>query len=169
MKALTATTVILLILLVMRLDVVAQTKAERPGPEPSANLSPTEVVEMQLSALADNDNPLPNNGIAVVFRFASPSNREATGPLDRFTMMVKGAPYRDMLNHRQAEIMPAMESPSHTIVPVRLVTRDGKEARYVFVLTQQQAGTCEGCWMTDAVMPVDGGIQASARPDAETI
>ncbi len=165
MKALTVIAAVLLILLVTRLDVVAQTADSAPN----AELSPVDVVNMQLAALADNDNPLPNSGIATVFRFASPSNKEATGPLDRFTMMVKGDPYRDMLNHRQSELMPAMESPSHTLIPVRLVTREGKDARYVFVLTRQQSEACKGCWMTDAVMPVDDRPAAAPIADGETI
>ena len=44
-----------------------------PGPVPSPELSPRDVVRIQLSALKHNDTPEPDAGIATVFRFASPS------------------------------------------------------------------------------------------------
>ena len=134
------------------------------SPAPSPDLTPAEVVRIQLDALAHNDTPLPNSGVSVVFRFASPGNRQQTGPLDRFTMMVNSGPYREMLNHRSAEILPEMATPAHTMVPAVLVTAEGREARFVFILTEQTDGPYAGCWMTDAVMPVD----RSRSPDRLT-
>lgn len=124
-------------------------------PLPHPELTAPEVVRIQLDAMAHNDDPMPNAGIATAFRFASPDNRRLTGPLDRFTAMVRGESYRDLLDHRSAELLSPMETPAHTLVPVRLVSRDGVEVRYLFVLTRQGDGDCSGCWMTDAVMPVD--------------
>lgn len=127
------------------------TELLEPGPE----LSPQQVVAIQLDALADNDHPLPNAGIATVFRFASPSNREMTGPLDRFTLMVNGEAYRDMINHTASRLLAPQADPTHTYIPVELTTRIGTRVRYVFVLSRQTGGECTGCWMTDGVMPVD--------------
>ena len=50
------------------------------GPSPS--LSPLAVVTAQLDALSAGD-------VAASFSFASPSNKAATGPWQRFEMMVR--------------------------------------------------------------------------------
>ena len=52
------------------------------GPSPS--LTPLAVVNAQLEALSAGD-------VATSFEFASPSNKEATGPWQRFEMMVRCA------------------------------------------------------------------------------
>jgi hypothetical protein len=52
---------------------------------PSPSLSPIEVVEAQLVALQRND-------VQTCFRFASPANKQATGPWQRFEMMVRQTP-----------------------------------------------------------------------------
>ncbi|MSV29914.1 MAG: hypothetical protein EXQ52_14390 [Bryobacterales bacterium] len=60
------------------------------GQDPGPALTPAEVVRTQITALRNNDKPRKDAGIATAFRFASPGNRAATGPLDRFILMVKG-------------------------------------------------------------------------------
>jgi hypothetical protein len=67
--------------------------------QPSPNLSPVEVVRIQVEALEKNDVPHPNRGIEIAFRFASPENKRATGPLERFIQMVSSPAYRPLLNH----------------------------------------------------------------------
>ena len=63
--------------------------AQPVGPDPSPDLSPEDVVRIQVEALQRNDEPSPDAGIEAAFRFASPSNRRATGPLGRFSEMVR--------------------------------------------------------------------------------
>jgi hypothetical protein len=43
-----------------------------------------EVVEIQLRALQQNDDPVPGAGIAQTWAFAHPYNRTVTGPLAQF-------------------------------------------------------------------------------------
>ncbi len=38
---------------------------------------------------------------------------------------------------------------------VTLTQRDGSRSAYVFGLSRQRGGACTGCWMTDAVLPVE--------------
>ena len=57
--------------------------AEHPT-EPSAELAPEEVVAAQLHALRQNDPANRDAGIRIAFRFASPGNRQVTGPIERF-------------------------------------------------------------------------------------
>ena len=115
---------------------------------PQPGLSPGEVVRIQLEALRHNDEQ--DRGIEVAFRFASPANRENTGPLPRFIRMIKQGPYALMLGFRGA---------SYGTVEVRedrarqRVTLTGPRARvsYWFYLSRQSKAPCAGCWMTDAV------------------
>ena len=55
---------------------------------PSASLSATDVVALQLSALQEND-PTTDDGLERTFEFASERNREVTGPLERFKEMIR--------------------------------------------------------------------------------
>ncbi len=120
----------------------------RNGPLPSPRLSPQEVVRIQLEALRGNDES--DRGIAVCFRFASPSNKVNTGPLPRFAQMIKDGAYRLMLEYIDAEFEPAEIVDDVARQVVRLIG-PSRAITYAFYLSRQGAGDCEGCWMTDAV------------------
>ena len=123
-------------------DPLGDTLVPRPG------LSPGEVIRIQLEALRNNDEQ--DRGIEVAFRFASPANRETTGPLPRFIRMIRQGPYALMLDFREA---------SYGTVEVReevarqRVTLTGARSRvsYWFYLSRQSKAPFAGCWMTDAV------------------
>ena len=119
---------------------------------PNPNLSPAEVVRIQIGALARNDIPHENAGIEIAFRFASPQNKLVTGPLPRFIQLVSNPVYRPMLNHRQAKYGPLQIEGANATQPVVLTTKDGQRVGYLFRLSQQDSGTCDGCWMTDGVI-----------------
>lgn len=122
---------------------------------PRPGLSPGEVIRIQLEALRRNDDR--DRGIEVAFRFASPANREQTGPLLRFIRMIKQGPYALMLGFREAR---------YGTIEVRdgrarqRVTLTGAHARvsYWFYLSRQTKAPYADCWMTDAVFvePVRG-------------
>ena len=121
------------------------------APEPSPDLSPAEVVRIQVEALKRNDDPTPGAGIATAFRFASPGNRAATGPLPRFDRMVR-AGYADLLGFARAEYGDLTVTGDRAVAAVTLVLRDGRRVTYGFALSRQTAGAYAGCWMTDAVV-----------------
>ena len=73
---------------------------------PSTDLTPIEVVRIQIAALQRNDDPYIDAGISLAFSFASPSNRRNTGPVNRFAHMIKES-YGVMLYHAQAEFSEA--------------------------------------------------------------
>ena len=79
----------------------AQTPAALTGPRPE--LTPQDVVRLVIEALQHNSETPYDEGIRVTFNFASPTNRHATGPLQRFIEMVKSPQYRPMLGHHRAE------------------------------------------------------------------
>ena len=143
---------LLAVLLVPAALLLAATSGDRPDPEPSPDLAPEEVVRIQVEALRQNDEPHDDAGIEAAFRFASPGNRRATGPLPRFTQMIKRG-YADMLGFERAEYGPMRVSGDQARQWVSLVQPDGTRTAYVFGLSLQRGGEHDGCWMTDAVVP----------------
>jgi hypothetical protein len=130
---------------------------------PDPDLEPSEVVQIQLEALKHNDDPFPDAGIALVFNFASPSNRTQTGPLPRFADMIHNG-FGEMLNYREAHLLPMAVRDGMALQPVELVGRDGAIHRYVFVLARQTEPPYRGCWMTDSVIGDPNGSPAD-EPD----
>ena len=125
----------------------------KPGP----NHSPGDVIRIQLQALADNDHPYENAGIEVTFRFASPANKSATGPLERFIRMVQSPAYRPMLNHKAASYGELRIEGNQAAQTVVLTTSSGERIGYIFILSKQEGGICNKCWMTDGVLLFEVG------------
>ncbi len=129
--------------------------------QPTENLTPQEVVRIVVNSLKYND--VQNDaGIARVFSFASPANKLSTGPLSRFTSMIKKG-YPDMLNHISARY-DSMEVDANTAIQaVWLMTASGAEVGYAFKLSQQVDGEYAGMWMTDMVIPLSTGPGSGTR------
>jgi hypothetical protein len=72
-------------------------------PAPSLQFEPSDVVRIVIEALANNDEPFVDAGIATTFAFASPANKANTGPLAKFSKMVKNQVYAVMIDHREHE------------------------------------------------------------------
>ena len=139
--------------------VLKQMLSQKPSPE----LTPTEVVKIQINALRMNNET--DDGIAVAFRFASPENRRHTGPLPRFASLVKSAPYNPLLYHSEAYFSPLGVSGQRAVQLVGLKDEFGGTYLYVFVLSKQSSGDYKGCWMTDEVY-----LRYREKPDyGETI
>ena len=123
-------------------------------PEPQLNLKPDDVVRIVVDALANNDIPYTDAGIATTFNFASPANKANTGPLEKFTVMVKGPGYGLMVDHVSSEFSEVVYKDAMAYQIVKLVTRQGSEAVYAFRLSKQNEGNYQGMWMTDAVWQI---------------
>lgn len=121
------------------------------SPSPNPKLKPEEVVGVQLEALRRNDSPATDDGIKTAFRFASPENRAATGPVERFIRLVKNPLYRPLLNHRTAKRDPVVVAGDVAQQRVMVTSADGEEVIYKFTLSKQKAGEYKDCWMTDGV------------------
>ena len=124
----------------------------RPSPEHE----PDEVVEIVVAALRDNAETPDDAGIATVFAFASPGNRAATGPFERFRDMVKRG-YPDMLGFSESRFGELRLGGDVAMQIVWLTQDDGREVGYVFQLGLQHGGEYDGMWMTDAVYPIGEG------------
>lgn len=116
---------------------------------PAPSLSFAEVVEIQLAALA-NDNES-NDGIALAYRFAAPSNKRAVGPLERFITLFATELYAPMLDPLETEFLDSAERRNLAYQGVRIRSTAGRDFYYVFVLERQTVGEVKDCWMTIGV------------------
>lgn len=133
----------------------AQDAAAR-GPRPE--LDPPQVVEAMLGAMKKNSD----QGIAELYRFSSPRNREKTGSLESFAALMREG-FPDLLGHRAARIAPALIDGDRAMLPVEVQARDGQLSRYIFLLSLQSIPECQGCWMADAVFSPDS--EGAPQPD----
>jgi hypothetical protein len=123
------------------------------GVRPDPSFSPAEVIRIQLDALRNNDDT--DSGIRIAFRFASPGNKAVMGPFDRFTSLLKGPLYSEMLNYSSQEFGPVIVVGDSAQQEVTLVAHDGVPVHFRFYLSRQTAGSLEGCWLTDGVLRED--------------
>mgnify|MGYP000264553318 CR=1 FL=1 len=129
-------------------DVVMADRLLAPGPERTAQ----EVVTIQLDALSDNDRPSRDAGIEQVWAFAHPRNRMITGPLSRFTRMLRGPGYAMLINHLSHEITEIRRTGRTAVYQVKVLSRDG--GFYQFRWRLEKAARPDGpAWMTTRVTP----------------
>ncbi len=121
---------------------------DQPGPSP--DLSPAQIIALQLKALQANDAT--DEGIAITFNFASPANKEATGPLEQFKELVKNPVYEPMLNFRSYTANKIHIEDNEAQQIAIITDKNGNKAAYLFSLSKQTGGPYKGCWMTDSVI-----------------
>lgn len=143
-----ARTLCLALLFAGSLNAASAQDAAAKGPRPE--LEPPQVVEAMMLALKKNTP----EGIAELYRFSSPGNREKTGPLENFALMIREG-FPDMLGHRAARAAPPLIDGERAMVPVEVQSSQGEVSRYVFLLSRQNIPECKGCWMADAVFSPD--------------
>lgn len=127
--------------------------ADTTAKSPNLALTPDQVVVIVIDALKNNDSSNDDDGIATVYEFASPGNKAMTGPLERFTKMIKGG-FSDMLNHSNSSFGKMDLSENTALQAVWLTSRTGVETGYVFQLGKQSGGDYNGMWMTESVWPI---------------
>jgi hypothetical protein len=128
-----------------------------PGPAadllaPDPDLSPAEVVAIQLNALQRNEADT-DAGIAQTFAFAHPDNKRMTGPLPRFAQMIEGPQYRMLLNHRSHEAREVSRTDDEAVFAVTVTSRTGEVVGYRWSVAKVKDGKHAGAWMTIAVSP----------------
>ena len=162
------------LLLALSAAAVSQAPASRPDAPravavaPSPLLGPGQVIGLQLAALRHNDEPNEDDGIRTAFRFASPGNREVTGPIGVFIELVKNPLYAPLIDHQKADRGPVSVEGDTAQQLVRVVGPDGEEAAYLFQLGRQRGGEYDRCWMTEGVMRV-GEPPAAPEPPKQVI
>ena len=118
---------------------------------PSPDIAPAEVIAIQLNGLQNNDMPETDSGIRQTWAFAHPRNRAATGPLPRFTMMLKGPGYEMMLNHTSHDIRPAKIGEGWRQFDVFMEAGNGDVMQFAWIVEKVTEGRYRDCWMTVAV------------------
>ena len=144
-----------LMLMLLPVNVTASTASNTATPPmaaaPTPELEPADVVRIQVEALRNNSPQ--DEGIELTYRFASPANKEVTGPLVRFTAMVHASPYDRLLNHQRASYQPLAIAGDTAYQLVSITDALGEEITYRWVLVRVSEGPYKDCWMTDAVFP----------------
>ncbi|MEQ8821577.1 MAG: hypothetical protein RLY93_15185 [Sumerlaeia bacterium] len=123
-----------------------------PFATPGPDLSPVEVVAIQLRSLQRVDYPGEDDGIRVARRFASPSNRAALGPERNFIRMLKSPDYAHLLGASEYNIVSQSGSEDERTLVVTVLDQDGIGVTYLWAVSRQAGGECDGCWMTEMVM-----------------
>lgn len=123
----------------------------RSVPSPSPDLSPRDVVRIQVLALQKYNSPTPNAGIWTAYRFASPANHGVTGPYGHFLRIIKSPLTRPFLHARTVEFLPQLVNGSYAEENVALTDADGRTTEWLFSLSRQIDGQLKGCWLTDGV------------------
>jgi len=118
---------------------------------PNPSITPDQVVAIQLLALQQNDTPDADYGIRQTWAFAHPANREMTGPLPRFAAMIKGATYRDLINHRSHTITLKYKTEDLAQFEVLMEDEKGRVLSFVWVVKKARQAPFDNCWMTSAV------------------
>ena len=136
---------------------IAEQTPQATLPQPSRLHQPQDVVRIVMEALARNDEPFADAGIATTFAFASPANRVNTGPLAKFRQMVRNPVYGVMIDHVEREFSEVVQMGNQAYQMVKIRGDSGDEVIFAFRLSQQLDGEFEGMWMTDAVWPVASG------------
>ena len=126
--------------------------------KPAKNLTPYDVVKIQLNALKNNNNPIEDSGIEQVWLFAHPDNKKVTGPYERFKVMIHGEQYKILLNHSSHKIELIMNTLNKYIYRVELLAKNKQLFFYEWHVEIGSNGNCNDCWFTSAVsVPVDQG------------
>ena len=118
--------------------------------KPSPDINPIDVVEIQLFALQSNDES--DFGIRQTWEFAHPRNKMATGPLPRFTSMIKTPAYSILLNNLKFETKEIFNDGKTAGIAVRIEAKDNKAYTYMWTLEKIiEEGPLNGNWMTSGV------------------
>jgi len=118
--------------------------------KPSPDINPIDVVEVQLFALQSNDET--DFGIRQTWEFAHPRNKMATGPLPRFTSMIKTPAYSILLNNLKFETKEIFNDGKTAGIAVRVEAKDNKAYTYMWTLEKIiEEGPLNGNWMTSGV------------------
>ena len=118
---------------------------------PNPDIAPSEVIAIQLNGLQYNDKPEVDAGIRQTWIFAHPRNQAMTGPLSRFTTMLKGPSYGIMLNHASHKIVPANSGEGWRQFDVFMEAGNGKVLQFAWIVEKVTKGRYKDCWMTVAV------------------
>ena len=119
---------------------------------PNNNISPKEVVKIQLSGLQQNDLNYKDSGIEQTWQFAHPNNKRVTGPLSNFKMMIKSDSYGMMINHLSHTITEVGSSDKWAQFEVIILDKDKIYHKFNWQVEKYTLdGSLKDCWLTTMV------------------
>ncbi len=124
---------------------------ESVGLLPSPELSPEDVVKIQMEALQRAAHS--PQAFTDCYAFASSANRRVFGRLEQFKSMLERS-YSSLIGHRRALIGRARIEGDFAYVLVTGMDSENGCMCYEFLLTKQQQSPFQNCWMTDTVYEV---------------
>ncbi|MCA9192494.1 MAG: hypothetical protein KDB03_12055 [Planctomycetales bacterium] len=128
-------------------------------------LTPEEVVELQIDSL--NKSLADPEAMKTCFGLASPSNRQATGPLERFATMVVSPPYDHLAYCEQWQVGAATIEGDFAVVLATTVDGENQVHAYRFFLVKQREPPYENCWLTEAVSALNF-LESQKTPDTNS-
>lgn len=127
-------------------------------PLPKPELSPTEVVNIQLIAFKYNDED--NRGIRIAFNFFDSNSRKKHRTLEQFARLLNQPSYSLLLNFEIEKAGPVTLDGSKASQQVLLIGADGVTSRYTFQLAKQRRGKNADCWLVTAIQVNEAPAEA---------
>ena len=122
--------------------------------QPNTELTAYQILALQLKSLKNNKRLKQDRGIQQVFIFAHPENKKVTGPIDKFTQMLKSDTYSMFLDHDEAKVAVMHQDQFHEVYLIRVFK--GKESRdFLWTLITYIDNNKIPYWYTVNVIPVD--------------
>ncbi|KAL9440103.1 hypothetical protein AB3S75_018878 [Citrus x aurantiifolia] len=155
-----------------------ESRRKRPN-GPRLNFSAEEAVQYQLDALKYNDQPRPDYGIEVMYRFAGfdPFERSTyfgpffdLGQFERFRRIFHHSTYRVLLGHKQRKILSSLfVEEIYIVTAAKMCLYNGKQNRFKqrvwiqgsrpeeeeifqFTMVQRIGGLWDGYWLTESLL-----------------
>ena len=110
------------------------------------------VLQRQLTALQNNDEPEPDAGIKTAWDHAHPANRAHTGPYERFKNMLKGPVYGGLIDHEKHKIKLMQKTKNSATYNVIAIPEENQtRLLYRWKVEKILKGNRAGEWATTAV------------------
>ena len=120
--------------------------------KPNPSINPLAVIIIQLEALKENNFPYDDAGIEQTWEFAHPQNRQYTGPLSNFKLMMRSNSYSLMLNHSNHNIIFVSMDENTANYFIEITDKIGNKFGFTWTLTKiLTRGELLNCWMTLSV------------------
>lgn len=120
--------------------------------EPNTNIKPYDVVKIQLTGLQNNNKLSDDFGIKQTWNFAHPNNKKYTGPLDKFTKMIKGDAYQMLIDHLEHTIKLLGNSDKWAQYEVIILDKNKIYHKFSWQVEKYEGeGPLNDCWLTTMV------------------
>ncbi|KAL4592274.1 hypothetical protein LXL04_005262 [Taraxacum kok-saghyz] len=130
---------------------------------PRLSFTAEESVQYQLDALMFNDQPRPDYGVEVMYRFAGfdPFERSLyfgpsfdLGQFERFRRIFHHSTYRVLLNHKERKILSTLNVEENCYKQRVWIrgARPEEEETFQFTMIQRVGGFWDGYWLTESLL-----------------